>query len=64
MHDPEKLATRQSIGQVLRTHPEGQRLFGEADHYRVLVEQSAAEVARAFTGMQESRFSYDERRRR
>jgi MFS family permease len=64
VYDPEELTTRQSIGHVLRTHPEGKSLFGEAGHYRVLAEQSAAEVARVFTGMQETRFSCDELRRR
>ena len=50
MDDPQELETRQSIGHVLRTHPEGQSLFGEAGHYCVLAEQSAVAVTRAFTG--------------
>jgi hypothetical protein len=49
---------------VLRTHSEGQSLFGEAGHYRVLAEQSATAVARAFTSMQERRLSYEELRHR
>lgn len=64
MYDPQELAIRQSVGHVLRTHPEGQSLFGEASHYHVLAEESAASVTRAFTGMQEARFGYEELRRR
>ena len=62
MDGPKDLETRQSIGHVLRTHPEGQSLFGEAGHYKMLAEQSAVAVTRAFTGMQESRLTYDELR--
>ena len=64
MHEPQELATRQSIGNVLRTHPEGQSLFGEAAHCRVLAEQSATAVTRAFTSMQERRLGYEELRHR
>lgn len=64
VHEPQELATRQSIGHVLRTHLEGQSLFGEAGHCRVLAEQSAMAVTQAFTSMQERRLSYEELRRR
>jgi len=64
VYDSQELAMRQSIGRVLRTHPDGQSLFGEADHYRVLAEQSAVAVTRAFTSMQETRLGYEELRHR
>ena len=64
MHEPQELATRQNTGHVLRTHPEGQSLFAEAGHCRILAEQSARVVARAFTNMQERRLGYEELRRR
>ena len=49
---------------MLRTHSEGQSLFGEAGHYRMLAEQSATAATQAFTSMQERRLSYEELRRR
>jgi len=64
VHEPQGFATRQSIGHLLRTHPEGQSLFGEAGHRRVLADQSAADVTRAFTSMQECRLGYEELRHR
>ncbi len=64
MQEPQELATRQTIGHVLRTHLEGQSLFGEAGHCQVLAEQSAMAVTQAFTRMQERRLSYEELRRR
>jgi hypothetical protein len=64
VNKPQELATRQSIGHLLRTHSEAQSLFGEAGHYRVLAEQSATAVTQAFTSMQERRLSYEELRRR
>jgi len=60
--EPQEPSARQS--HVLRAHPEGQSLFGEASHWRELAEQSATVVTRAFTNMQERRFGYEELRHR
>ena len=64
MQEPQDPATRQIVGHVLRTHPEGQSLLGEAGHRRALAEQSAAVVSQAFDVMQAARLGYEELRHR
>ena len=57
-------AARELIAHVLDTHPDGQSLLTEADHRRILAQQSARGAAEAFAMTKTARLGYEALRRR
>jgi hypothetical protein len=64
VQEPQELASRQTAGHLLATHPEAQSLLAEASHRHALAEQSSAAAGQAFIVMQAARLGYEERQHR
>ena len=57
-------AARELVAHVLDTHPDGQSLLTEADHRRILAQQSARGAAEAFAMTKAARLGYEALQRR